>query len=156
MEEMTALTHLIIPGGESTVIARFLFETGLAREIQKRVSAEHLAVFGTCAGAIVLAGSIKGPHAPRVLKLLDCVIDRNAYGTQAQSFAARVSLRRPKVTFSASFIRAPKILRAGGDVEILAVHEGSPVVIRQGRILAAACHPEMRGETVLHKLFLTL
>jgi 5'-phosphate synthase pdxT subunit len=114
-----------------------------------------LAVFGTCAGAILLASDILGKNAPEGLGLMDIAIDRNAYGTQIQSFHADVAVRGIG-KIPVAFIRAPKIIRVGNNGEILASYEGAPVLVRQGRFLACTCHPEVRGETGIHRMFLKM
>jgi 5'-phosphate synthase pdxT subunit len=99
---------------------------------------------------------VSGKNAPRTLGLLDITIDRNAYGTQADSFETSLRMKGTTKRVQAAFIRAPKILSVGRSVEVLAEEEKYPVIVRQGRIIAATCHPEMRGEKKVHELFLTL
>ena len=147
-------THLIIPGGESTVIAKFLHESGLDKLIRIRVSRGDLAVYGTCAGAILLAKKATGLHAPDPLGLIDMTVDRNAYGSQMQSFDALVHVKGLKKPLPVAFIRAPKITNVAQSVGILAEYGGSPVLVRQGRMLAGTFHPEVRGETAVHEIFL--
>ncbi|MDO8648180.1 MAG: pyridoxal 5'-phosphate synthase glutaminase subunit PdxT [Candidatus Peregrinibacteria bacterium] len=156
LEDLAPLTHLIIPGGESTVMGGFLERTGMGKRIQKRVAEGSLAVFGTCAGAILLTKKITGKLPPHSLKLLDATIERNAYGTQHQSFEASITVLvvRPKITVA--FIRAPRFTKMGKSVSVLAKHNGDPILVRQGRILASTFHPEVTGETAIHALFLKL
>ena len=143
-EELSGCDALIIPGGESTTMTKLLSESGLDRELFHQIKS-GLPVLGTCAGAILLSDS----H----LNLLDISVDRNAYGSQLQSFSAEVSLASGHVV-KASFIRAPKITRTGDAVEVLSVYEDVPVLIKQGNVMAATFHTEVRGETALHQLFL--
>lgn len=156
MEDLRECTHLIIPGGESTVMARFLWEGGMAKDIQKRVRRGSLAVYGTCAGMILLAKRVTGKNAPRTLALVDVTVARNAYGTQLQSFAALLKIQGFPKTLPVSFIRAPIITRTGRGMEILATHGKYPVLVRKGRVLAGTFHPEVRGEVALHRMFLSL
>ena len=156
LDDLGKIDRLIIPGGESTVISRFLESTGVGREIRRRVQDSSLAVYGTCAGAILLARKVTGKNSPRALGLIDIVIERNAYGTQAQSFAAELSIRGIAKKVSAAFIRAPVITRIGRGVEILSVYDGIPVLVAQGRVLAGTFHPEVRGERAMHAVFLKL
>ena len=182
LEDLAKVDGLIIPGGESTVIARFLKETGVGEEIVKRTQrgilpagTKKLSVYGTCAGAIVLAKEATGKNAPKPLGLIDITIDRNAYGSQVDSFEATIRVEMPhrrdarsgvstkqhtkQKTFEnipVAFIRAPKIKRAGKDVEVLAKHKGLPVLVRQGNVLAGTFHPEVRGENRIHRLFLDM
>ncbi len=154
VEDLSGVTHLIIPGGESTVISKFLFESGLAQIIIERVNDQSLAIFGTCAGAILLAKEVTGKKTPKSLGLLDIAIERNAYGTQAQSFEDTIRVKGLG-TISVRFIRAPVITKVSGGVEVLTLYGDQPVVVQSKRILATTCHPELLGETTLHEYFLT-
>ncbi len=154
IEDLSDITHLIIPGGESTVIGRFLQMWGVGEEIKKRVTDGTLAVFGTCAGAILLSTKITGKNNPEPLGLIDITVDRNAYGTQRYSFETEIILGKKMIPVA--FIRAPKITRTGKKVEILAKDQGLPVVVLQSRVLASTCHAEERGSTEIHRLFLSL
>lgn len=151
-EDLAECSHLIIPGGESTVMGKLLTSSGIRKPLVERAQRGDFAVFGTCAGAILLAKDIVGKHAPEELGLMDISVDRNAYGTQLQSFHADIAVTGIG-TIPVAFIRAPKITRVGKDVEILASFEGVPVLVRQGRFLASACHPEVRGEGGVHRMF---
>ena len=146
-------THLIIPGGESTVMARLMQSCGLWDGILQCAQRGDLAIFGTCAGAILLATDIIGKNSPQGLGLIDMTIDRNAYGSQLQSFDADIALQGIGLVRGV-FIRAPKIIKVAKGVEILALHEGSPVFVRQERFLACTFHPEARGESAVHRIFL--
>ncbi len=154
LTDLAPVSHLIIPGGESTVMGRFLILSGIGKEMTKRVRQGTLSVFGTCAGAILLARKVKGKNAPVSYGLIDMIIERNSYGTQAQSFSAEVQVKGMMKPIGMAFIRAPKILRTGRGVEILASHEGNPVVVGQGNVWAATCHPEVNGNAALHKFWL--
>jgi len=156
-DDMSKVDALIIPGGESTVIAKFLEETGVGVEIQKRIkSLKHpLRVYGTCAGAIVLARKATGKNSPKTLGLIDAVVDRNAFGTQIDSFEAELKISGIRKPVPVAFIRAPKITRVGTGVEVLARFRGEPVLLRQGNVMIGTFHAEVRAETSLHRLFLT-
>lgn len=153
--DLSQCSHLIIPGGESTVMGKLLTSSGIRDPLLKRANAGDLAIFGTCAGAILLAKEILGKNAPEGLGLMDITVDRNAYGTQIHSFDTEIVVEGLG-TIPVAFIRAPKIRRVGKNVEILASHEGTPVLLRQGRFLACTCHSEVRGEPRIHQLLLTL
>ncbi len=140
-EDLRGLTGLIIPGGESTVIGRFLIETGMGEEIKKLARNPEFKIFGTCAGMILLSR----------MGLLDIVVERNAYGRQIASFIADLDVRGLGKT-RGHFIRAPKIVSVGESVEVLASHEGVPVFVRCGNIYASSFHPELAGSDVIHKL----
>lgn len=154
--DLQKITHLIIPGGESTVMSQFLTQTGVSAAIQKRVREGSLAVYGTCAGAILIARKVTGKNAPRPLGLIDITVERNAYGTQMQSFEADIRVKGIGKKLPVAFIRAPVITRIGKTVNVLASHGGHPVLVRQGKILAGTFHPEVRGETAIHTLLLAL
>lgn len=169
LEELDRVNRLIIPGGESTVMAQFLEETGVGKEIVRRATLKpardasrrptknsSLFVYGTCAGAILLAKKAIGKNAPQTLGLIDMEIDRNAYGTQIDSFETKLTVEGIPSLIPVAFIRAPIIRAVGKHVEVLASFENNPVLVRQGRILAGTFHPEVRGETRIHRLFLTL
>lgn len=144
VEDLSKCDALIIPGGESTVMMKFLKESGLDQIIIKRAS-EGMPIFGTCAGAIVLSDSHLG--------LLDISVDRNAYGSQQQSFSDQIAVEGIG-TIDATFIRAPIITRTGEEVSILASHKEHPVLLQQGRIIASTFHPEIGSQLAIHSLFL--
>ena len=159
VEDLKEVSKLIIPGGESTTIGFFLEETGLGKLIQKRNKdkVKPLPLFGTCAGAIVLAKKVKSNIIPPHLGLLDIIIERNAYGTQFDSFYTELEISDLGiVNFKAAFIRAPIIKNVAHNVKILAKHQDDIVLVQQGNILAATFHPELRNEARLHEFFLTL
>ncbi|MEK7591170.1 MAG: pyridoxal 5'-phosphate synthase glutaminase subunit PdxT [Patescibacteria group bacterium] len=153
-DELAPLKKLIIPGGESTVIAAFLERTGLGKEIQKRVRSNSLSVFGTCAGAILLSKKARGKNAPKTLGLMDAIVDRNAYGSQHDSFEGILKVKYLSKPLSVAFIRAPVISSVRASADVLAEYKKHPVIVRQGNVLIATCHPEVRGETQLHEYFL--
>jgi len=154
LKDLSSCSALIIPGGESTVIGKMLDESGIGEEIKKRNKAGTLPIFATCAGVILIANEVTGKNPPLYLDLLDIVAERNAYGTQLQSFETDVDVEGIG-NMHAIFIRAPRIMRTGEKVEVLAKHDGSPVLVKQGDIIASTFHPEIQeGETRLHSLFL--
>ena len=156
VEDLHLVDRLIIPGGESTVISRFLAETGVGDAIRQRVKEKALPVYGTCAGAILLARKATGKNAPKTLGLMDIVIDRNAYGSQMQSFQADVKITNLKKAIPVAFIRAPIITKIGRGVEVLAEFDGKPVLVKQGSLLAGTFHPETCGQSAIHEFFLSL
>lgn len=151
-EDLAGVSSLCIPGGESTTIGKLARDHGLVDPIRDQ-AAEGMPIFGTCAGMIVLARRVEGGEP--VLSLLDVTVQRNAYGRQADSFEADVEVRGIGPV-RAVFIRAPQVESVGTDVEVLAEHGGAPVVVRQGRIIGAAFHPEMAGDPRLHEHLLRL
>jgi len=144
---------LVLPGGESTAMLRLMADEGLAERIAGRVRS-GMPVLATCAGVILLAVSVE-PRQPS-LGLLDVDVVRNAYGRQVQSTVAMVdvngALGDPQ-SMEAVFIRAPRIVRTGADVEVLGRHVGDPVLVRSGRIVAATFHPELSADRRVHALF---
>ncbi|MEW6744061.1 MAG: pyridoxal 5'-phosphate synthase glutaminase subunit PdxT [Planctomycetota bacterium] len=151
-EHFEGLTHLVMPGGESTTFRHLMDLYGL---IDPLVVAYRsgLKILATCAGAILLGR--ENHERPRRLGLLDAEVLRNAYGRQVDSFSADIGIPcLGGVPFHAIFIRAPKFLNPGPEVEILARAGDAPVLLRQGRILAAAFHPELTDDRRLHRYFL--
>lgn len=156
-EELKSVDGLVIPGGESTTMLKLLDYMGLKEPL--REFAREKPVFGTCAGAILLAKEVENP-AQESLGAVDLTVERNAYGRQIDS---RVATIHPDAEFEkragagdmeAVFIRAPIIRRTGPDVRILAQYEGDPVLVEQGRHLIATFHPELTQDSRVHKLFL--
>jgi pyridoxal 5'-phosphate synthase pdxT subunit len=145
---------LILPGGESTTQLQFLQEEGLGEEI-KKFSAKRRPVFGTCAGAILLAARVNNP-AQDSLGLLDMTILRNGYGRQLASDVSFCNSKLKSEPMEMVFIRAPIIERVGPGVEILAEYGGKPVLVQKGNLLAATFHPELSADTTVHRHFLEL
>jgi 5'-phosphate synthase pdxT subunit len=152
-EQLEGLDGLIIPGGESTAIGRLIRLYGLEDAI-----AEFAApVFGTCAGMILLAReAVDGLPEQPLLGLLDATVRRNGYGRQVFSFEADLAFDGEEAPLRGVFIRAPRVEAVGLDVEVLAELDGKPVLVRQGRVLAAAFHPELTDDTRIHELFLQM
>lgn len=154
--ELDGLDGLIIPGGESTTQARLMDIYGLREPLKERVRG-GMAVWGTCAGLIMLAQRLEEDR-PEPLGLMDLDAQRNGYGRQVDSFEADLSvsvLGAPD--FHAVFIRAPKVQRVGDDVDVLASLNGSgPVAAQQGNMLVTAFHPELTRDTRFHSHFLRM
>jgi pyridoxal 5'-phosphate synthase pdxT subunit len=145
---------LILPGGESTTQLQFLKEEGLEDSIRK-FAAEDKAIFGTCAGAILLATEVKNPRQDS-LKLLDMTLLRNGYGRQVHSDVVSGPSSLRKEPLEMVFIRGPVIERVGPNVEVLAEYAGKPALVQKGHILASAFHPELTSDTTVHRHFLDL
>jgi 5'-phosphate synthase pdxT subunit len=150
--QLEGLSHLILPGGESTTLRRLLDRFGLVDPLLARARAGTLALFGTCAGAILLARD-EGEE-PRRLGLLDVNARRNAYGTQLHSHFGILALGGREL--ACPFIRAPRLETLGPDVEILCRVDEAPVLVRAPGILAATCHPELTGDPLVHEAFLAM
>jgi pyridoxal 5'-phosphate synthase pdxT subunit len=145
---------LILPGGESTTQLQFLREEGLDSAIQK-FAAEDKAIFGTCAGAILLATEVKNPHQDS-LGLLDMTVLRNGYGRQVHSDVVTGPSTLRKEPLEMVFIRGPVIERVGSNVKVLAEYAGKPALVQKGAIMASAFHPELTTDTTVHRHFLDL
>jgi 5'-phosphate synthase pdxT subunit len=143
-EQLNTLDGLVIPGGESTAIMRLIRLYGLEEAILRFEEP----VFGTCAGLILLDREHLG--------LVDLVVRRNAYGRQVASFETDLDLAGEDEPLRGVFIRAPRIAGTGPEVEVLAELEGEPVLVRQGRFLAATFHPELTDDARVHERFLEL
>jgi pyridoxal 5'-phosphate synthase pdxT subunit len=152
-EELADLDGLILPGGESTTILKFLERGDLFDELSQFCSTRP--VFGTCAGAILLAREVRNP-AQRSLGLLDIVIERNAYGRQIDSSILFSDSKLPGGKLEMVFIRAPRIAEIGPDVEVLAYREKDPTLVRQGKLMAATFHPELTTDRRVHRAFVDL
>jgi 5'-phosphate synthase pdxT subunit len=152
--QMEGLDGLVIPGGESTAIAKLMTAYGFYDTIRERHDA-GMAVWGTCAGAILLAREI-GDALPdqEPLGLMDISVRRNAYGRQVDSFEAPLDMRHLGDPFPGVFIRAPLIERVGEGVEVLAEHDGRIVAARERDRLATTFHPELTGDTRVHRFFM--
>ncbi|MEW6207681.1 MAG: pyridoxal 5'-phosphate synthase glutaminase subunit PdxT [Acidobacteriota bacterium] len=153
-DEMESIDGLIVPGGESTTMLKFLVEENLAPAIREFARLGR-PIFGTCAGAILLAREATGP-AQASLDLIDITIERNAFGRQVDSFIGYVETTLEGGPLEAVFIRAPRIRRVGPNVEVLATLDGEPVMVRERNILAATFHPEMTADARAHNLFLNM
>jgi 5'-phosphate synthase pdxT subunit len=142
---------LIIPGGESTTMLKFI-EDEAFRESITEFARKGRPIFGTCAGAILLAREVYNP-AQAALGLIDIGIQRNGYGRQVDSFIEEAATSLEGGPLEAVFIRAPTIKRVGPEVDVLATLSGEPVLVRERNILAATFHPELTGDNRVHRLF---
>jgi len=152
-EDLSGLDGLIMPGGESTTMLKFLERNDFFATLQTFV--QTTPTFGTCAGAILLAKDVANP-AQRSLAALDITVERNAYGRQNDSLILTAPTSLPGAPLEMVFIRAPRITRTGPAVETLATRDGAPVLVREGHLLAATFHPELSADTRVHQLFLNM
>jgi pyridoxal 5'-phosphate synthase pdxT subunit len=152
-EELDGLDGLVVPGGESTTFLKFLERDGFLGRL--REFAETKPTFGTCAGCILLAKGVSHPPQDS-LALLDIDVERNAYGRQIDSAVITGETSLPGGPLEMVYIRAPRIMRTGDAVETLAERDGSPVLVRQGNLLAATFHPELSEDARVHKFFLDM
>jgi len=151
--DLKAVTHLIIPGGESTVISKFLRQYALDTAIIQQVKNGTLAVYGTCAGMIVLSSHIDSPVPITNLSLINIHTSRNAYGSQIDSFEKDLEFTAAQKTLHAVFIRAPKCTAVGSDVQVLMQDADTPVLFQQKRVLASSFHPEYCRPALIHQYF---
>jgi 5'-phosphate synthase pdxT subunit len=152
--QLDSIDGLIIPGGESTTLLN-LMEDEPWFDALRGFHAGGRAIFGTCAGAILLAREVLGPSQPS-LGLLDVVVRRNGYGRQVDSFEEAIELSGDTEPLRAVFIRAPRFEQVGEGVEVCAKRQGEPVLVRQGRLMAGTFHPELTDDRRLHLRFLEL
>lgn len=152
-EELQGLDGLILPGGESTTMLKFLERGHLFDELKDFCATTP--VFGTCAGAILLAREVRNP-AQISLGVLDAVIERNAYGRQIDSSILVAEWAPGGEKLEMVFIRAPRIVEVGRDVEVLARRDGMPTLVRQKNLMAATFHPELSADRRIHKAFVDL
>ena len=152
-EQLDTVDALVIPGGESTTFLKFLERGGFLEKLRDFVRAKP--AFGTCAGAILLAREVENPPQAS-LGALDVSIRRNAYGRQRESSIRFGKTKLGDEPLEMVFIRAPKLERLGAGVEVLATDGDDPVLVRQGKTMAATFHPELSEDTRVHAAFLKL
>lgn len=152
-EHLAEVQALIIPGGESTTIGKLADLYGISERIRERVR-DGMPVWGTCAGAIVLAKHVPGRPQP-LLGLMDITVERNAFGRQVDSFEADLRVESlGDAPFRAVFIRAPKITDVGKGVEVMArLEDGTIVAARERNLLVTSFHPELTGDARFHRYF---
>ena len=153
-EHLSGVDALFLPGGESTTMSRLLDTSGLFDPVRELVH-DGVPTFGTCAGMILLARDVvDGRPDQHGFDVLDVRVRRNGYGRQIASFEADLDVRDvPGGSFRGVFIRAPFVERVGAGVEVLAEHEGVPVLVREGSVWASSFHPELSGDLRLHERF---
>jgi 5'-phosphate synthase pdxT subunit len=152
-EQLDDLDGLIIPGGESTAISKLMTTYGFYEPIAARY-AQGMAVWGTCAGAILVAKSVvDGVPDQRGLELMDIEVRRNAYGRQVDSFEVDLDFEHIGEMYRGIFIRAPWLESVGEGVEVLAEHEDHVCAAREGRLMATTFHPELTGDPRVHRYF---
>ncbi len=152
-EELAGIDGLIIPGGESTTFLKFLERGGFLASLQDFVHRKP--TFGTCAGCILLAKEVT--HPPQAsLGVLDATVERNAYGRQIDSSIQSSDTELPGGPLEMVYIRAPRIVKTGDKVQVLASRDGFPVLVEQGHIMAATFHPELSADRRVHQRFVDL
>lgn len=156
-EELADVDALVIPGGESTTMSKLAGVFGLLEPLRERVRG-GLPVYGTCAGMIMLANKIlDGRDDQETIGGIDMIVRRNAFGRQNDSFEAAIEMKGVEGDpVDGVFIRAPWVESVGAEVEVLAVHDGHTVAVRQGHVLATSFHPELTGDHRVHALFVDM
>lgn len=152
-EELAGLDGLILPGGESTTMLKFLERLDFFAALEEYCGSHP--VFGTCAGAILLAREVLNPPQ-RSLGLLDAILERNAYGRQIDSTILTAETELAGGPLEMVFIRAPRMVETGAQVQVLARRDGLPTLVRQGNVLAATFHPELSSDRRIHRLFVEM
>jgi 5'-phosphate synthase pdxT subunit len=152
-DQLKELDGLILPGGESTTMLKFLEKHSFLEALLE--FCKNKPVFGTCAGAILLARDVRNP-AQRSLGVLDAVVERNAYGRQIDSTILTAETALPGGPLEMVFIRAPRIVATGAGVQTLAERDGAPALVRQGNMMAATFHPELSTDRRVHQLFVRI
>ena len=153
-EDLDHVDALVMPGGESTTMSMLLDTSGLRAPIADRIDG-GMAVFATCAGLILLADGVRDGRPDQVgFGVLDVDVRRNGFGRQVDSFEADLDIESFDSPFHGVFIRAPVVERAGDGVEVVSSYDGHPVLVRQGKLLAASFHPELSNDDRIHRLFL--
>jgi pyridoxal 5'-phosphate synthase pdxT subunit len=151
--ELAEVDGLILPGGESTTFLKFLERDGLLESLQRFLVDKP--AFGTCAGCILLARNVSHP-AQQSLAVMDISVERNAYGRQIDSAIQTGETTLPGGPLEMVYIRAPRIASVGPGVEVIAERDGFPVLVRQGKLLAATFHPELSTDRRVHQLFVDI
>ena len=154
-DDLAGIDSLILPGGESTTISKLLVTSGLFEPLRDAVH-DGMPVLATCAGLILIARQVLDGRPDQVgFDLLDASVRRNAYGSQQQSFESPIAVAGlPGGAFPGVFIRAPVVESVGTDVDVLATHDGHPVLVRSGPVWGASFHPELSGDLRIHQQFL--
>ncbi len=152
-EDLSGLSGLILPGGESTAIS--LLAGGSFLEELRRLAREGFPLFGTCAGMILLAHEVEGREGP-IIDAIDITVARNASGRQVDSFATVLAVEGIGEDIPAIFIRAPYVTRLGEGVTSLAQHEGAVVMAQQGNVLVSSFHPELTADPRVHRYFMRI
>jgi pyridoxal 5'-phosphate synthase pdxT subunit len=151
--QLNKIDGIVIPGGESSTFLNFLAEQGFLEKLRDFVSTKP--TFGTCAGAILLAKQVENP--PQLsLDAMDIRVRRNAYGRQIDSSIREARTKLGDKPLEMVFIRAPRIMSTGKSVEVLAKAGGDPVLVRQGKTMAATFHPELSDDTRVHQEFIDM
>ncbi len=151
--QLDKIDGIVIPGGESSTFLNFLAEQGFLEKLRDFVSTKP--TFGTCAGAILLAKQVENPPQ-QSLEAMDIRVRRNAYGRQIDSSIREARTKLGDKPLEMVFIRAPRIMSTGKGVEVLAIAGGDPVLVRQGKTMAATFHPELSDDTRVHQEFIDM
>ena len=156
-EDLENIDALVLPGGESTTISRFLFQSGLHNKILNLLEENNLPIMGTCAGCVLLAKKIARKNEDaKLLKAMDMKVKRNAFGRQKESFEKEIDIQDLNEPYNAAFIRAPIIKKVWGKCKPVAKIENKIVMAKQDHLLAISFHPELTDDLRIHKYFLKI
>lgn len=155
--EIKSINALIIPGGESTTISKFMWQSGIYDQILERIIVNNLPILGTCAGCVLLSKKLTNDDKDiKLLKAIDIKIKRNAFGRQKESFEYKIYISGFNKSFNAVFIRAPLIDTLSDEVIILSKIEDKIIMVKQGKYLALSFHPELTNDLRIHDYFLKM
>jgi 5'-phosphate synthase pdxT subunit len=156
-EEIFNIDALIIPGGESTTVSKVLNDSGMYKNIIKRLQNNNLPIMGTCAGCVLLAKEITDNKGEiKSLNAMDISVERNAFGRQKESFEEDIEIKGFSSKYKAIFIRAPIIKNTGNNCQVLAKIDNKIVMVRQGSNLALSFHPELTTDLRIHQYFIDM
>jgi pyridoxal 5'-phosphate synthase pdxT subunit len=158
-EDVNDIDAIIIPGGESTTIARILIQSGIFVRLLNRIEENNIAILGTCAGCVLLANKLTNPPAVQDIKLLQAMsmeVERNAFGRQKESFEHSIDICGLDTAFNAVFIRAPIIRKTWENCTPISHFENNIIAAKQDRLLALSFHPELTNDTRIHRLFIDM
>lgn len=158
-EDVNDIDAIIIPGGESTTIARILKQSGIFVRLLNRIEENNIAILGTCAGCVLLADKLTNPPLVQDIQLLQAMsmeVERNAFGRQKESFEHSIDISGLDTSFNAVFIRAPIIRKTWENCTPISYFENNIIAAKQDRFLALSFHPELTNDTRIHRLFIDM
>lgn len=157
INEINFIDGLIIPGGESTTISKFMYKNGFFKDIEKRIKKNNLPIMGTCAGCVLLSKQVYNDDKNlKILNAIDMQIIRNAFGRQKESFEYKIKIKEFEKKFNAVFIRAPIIDKVWGECVIMSKIDSKIIMVKQDKFIATSFHPELTDDLRIHEYFLKI